>query len=173
MAVIIPESGMQFGEYPEEQVFHLEKSSQYTEKLKPNGVKSCEFILLRDSKLYFVKAKSSCPRQITADTAEEKKENYNAYIREIKLKMRHSLALYSNILLQRYGLDDVSDLLRQTDMSGLQIILVLVVKRAKKEWLVPFQDVFRRELRAEMRIWKISDFFVINEATAREKRFVI
>lgn len=77
MAVVIAESGMQFGEYTEEQVFHLEKSNQYTKKLMPNGVKSCELILIRDGKLYFVEAKSSCPMQIVADTAEDKKENYN------------------------------------------------------------------------------------------------
>lgn len=68
MAVIISESDMQFGEYEQEQIFQLEKSSQYTKKLRPNGIKSCEFILRRDNKLYFVEAKKSCPMQIEADT---------------------------------------------------------------------------------------------------------
>ncbi len=35
------------------------------------------------------------------------------------------------------------------------------------------QDVFKRELKDEMRIWKISDFIVINEATARARNFII
>ena len=61
---VIQESGMQFGEYAEEQIFHLEKSIQYTESLMSNGIKSCEFILRRGNKLYFVEAKSSCPRYI-------------------------------------------------------------------------------------------------------------
>ena len=173
MTVVITESGMQFGKYTEEQVFPLEKSIQYTEKLMPNGIKSCEFILRRERKLYFVEAKSTCPRQITAETSGEKKEKYKAYIQEIVLKMRHSLALYSNILLRRYVADGVSETLKQADMSDLQIILVLVVKKAEKEWLVPFQDVFKRELKDEMRIWKISDFIVINEATARARHFII
>ena len=59
MTVVITESGMQFGKYTEEQVFPLEKSIQYTEKLMPNGIKSCEFILRRERKLYFVEAKST------------------------------------------------------------------------------------------------------------------
>lgn len=50
---------------------------------------------------------------------------------------------------------------------------MLVVKNAEKEWLIPFQDVFRKILKDELRIWKIPDFIIINEATAREKRFVI
>lgn len=173
MAIIIPESDMQFGEYEEEQVFHLEKSNQYEEKLKSNGIKSCEFILRRDNKLYFVEAKTSCPRQIIADTSEEKREKYNEYIQDIALKMRHSLTLYSNILLERYTKEGVPELLREKNMSNLEIRLVLVVKNAEKEWLIPFQDVFRKVLRDELRIWKIPSFSIINEATAREKRFIL
>ena len=173
MAMIISESGMQFGEYAEEQVFQLEKSIPYKEKLKSYGIKSCEFILRRDNKLYFIEANSSCPKQITADTPEEKVKKNNEYIQEIVLKMRHSITLYASILLQRYGMENVSELLRETDISRLQMILVLVVKNAEKEWLIPFQDVFRRELRDELKIWRISAFSVINEATARERHFII
>ena len=173
MAVVITESGMQFGEYTEEQVFPLEKSVQYMENLMPHGIKSCEFILRRKNKLYFVEAKTTCPKQITAETTKKKKEKYKAYIQDIVLKMRHSLTLYSTILLRRYSADGVSELLRQANMSKLQIILVLVVKNAEKEWLIPFQEVFRRELKDEMEIWKISSFMVINEATAKDKQFVI
>lgn len=173
MSVTILESDMQFGEYTEEQVFHLEKSTQYVRKLRPNGIKSCEFILRRDSELFFVEAKSTCPKQIIADTPEEKRIKYNAYVQDIILKTRHSLTLYANILLQRYEADNVSELLRQTDMSGLKVVLVLVIKNAEKEWLIPFQDVFRRELKDEMRIWKIFSFIVINEEMARAKHFIV
>ena len=173
MSVTILESDMQFGEYTEEQVFHLEKSTQYVRKLRPNGIKSCEFILRRDSELFFVEAKLTCPKQIIADTPEEKRIKYNAYVQDIILKMRHSLTLYANILLQRYEADNVSELLRQTDMSGLKVVLVLVIKNAEKEWLIPFQDMLRRELKDERKIWKISDVFIINEETARKKHLVV
>lgn len=173
MAVIISESDMRFGEYEPEQVFQLEKSPQYTEKLRPNGIKSCEFILRRGNKLYFVEAKKSCPMQIAADTPEEKIAKYNAYIQDIVLKMRHSLNLYCNIVLERYTTKGVSELLREKNMSNLEIRLVLVVKNAKKEWLVPFQDVFRKQLQDELRIWKIPDFIIINEVTARARHLII
>ncbi len=173
MAVVISESDMQFGEYAEEQVFRLEKSIQYTKDLMPNGIKSCEFILRRGDKLYFIEAKSSCPKQITADTTEEKKAKYNEEICDIVLKMRHSLSICASMLLLRYEADNVPELLKQTDLSGLQIIFMLVVKNAQEEWLIPFQDVFRKKLKAELKIWKPADFFVINEATARERHFII
>ena len=38
--VIINESNMHFGEYSEEDVFHIEKSDQYQNNLRGNGVKS-------------------------------------------------------------------------------------------------------------------------------------
>lgn len=173
MAVVISESDMQFGEYDKEEVFQLEKSKQYTEKLRPNGVKSCEFILRRGKKLYFVEAKKSCPKQLAADTPEEKVDKYNKYIYDIAMKMRHSLTLYSNILLERYETEGVPELLKEKDMSDLEIRLVLVVKNAEKEWLAPFQDVFRNVLQDELRIWKIPSFSIINEATARDKHFII
>ncbi len=43
--MIIEESGMQFGEYPDNAVFYIEKSPQYQKQLMPNGIKTCEFIL--------------------------------------------------------------------------------------------------------------------------------
>lgn len=171
MGVIIPESDMQFGEYREDQVFQIEKCSQYTSKLRQNGIKSCEFILLRGNKLYFVEAKKSCPNQITAESTEEKIIKYKNEIQEIVLKMKHSLTLYANILLKRYSIQGLPDKLK--DISDLEIRLVLVVKNAEKAWLAPFQDVFRRELKDEMKIWKIPDFIVINEEKAREKRFIL
>lgn len=173
MAVVIQESDMQFGAYKEENVFCLEKSLQYTEKLRPNGIKTCEFILRRRNKLYFVEAKKSCPMQIVADTPEEKIVKYNAYIQDIASKMRHSLALYANIVLGRYTAKGVPELLRERNMSDLEIRLVLVVKNAEKEWLVPFQDVFRNVLRDDLKIWKIPGVSIINEATARAKHFII
>lgn len=158
MAVIISESDMQFGTYEQEQVFHLEKSSQYTNKLRSNGIKSCEFILRRGNKLYFVEAKKSCPKQIEAETSKEKRRKYEEYIHDVALKMRHSLILYSNILLERYDAEGMSELLKEKNLSKLEIRLVLVVKNAEKGWLVPFQDVFRNVLQDELRIWKIPGF---------------
>ena len=47
MGLIIEESGMKFGEYQDCQVFHIERSEQYINGLRQNGIKTCEFILQR------------------------------------------------------------------------------------------------------------------------------
>lgn len=171
--VIITESKMRFGEYEEENVFEIEKSEQYTEKLRPNGIRSCEFVLRRENTLYFVEAKESCPRQITAETTDEKRKKYREYVDSITEKMRHSLMLYSNILLKRYSTNGVSELLQENDMSKLDIRLVLVVKNAEKAWLEPFNNVFNKELDGELKIWKIPSLSIINEETARRKGFIL
>lgn len=173
MPAIILESDMRFGEYESAQVFQLEKSSQYIKNLKANGIKSCEFILRKGNTLYFVEAKKTCPKQIEADTPEEKRRKYTEYTHDIALKMRHSLALYSSILLGRYDPVGIPQPLRERDLSKLEIRLVLVVKNAEKSWLIPFQDVFRNILQDELRIWRIPGFSVINEETARRKHFII
>ncbi len=173
MSVRVEESGMMFGEYDEERVFLIEKSDQYKDKLMPNGVKICEFILRRDDALFFVEAKSSCPNRFAAETSREKKEKYEAYVDDIVLKMRHSLTLYAAVLLRRYGAEGVPELLRRPDLSGLRIVLMLVVKDAEKAWLGELQDVFRLKLRHEMRIWNNAGFYVVNERMARAKGLVV
>lgn len=52
------------------------------------------------------------------------------------MKMRHSLMLYANILLERDLIEGVvSQQLAEKDLSCLEIRLVLVVKNAEKEYM--------------------------------------
>ncbi len=87
MEVIMEESGMRFAKYSEDEVFEIEKSPQYTKSLRQKGVKICEFVLRRGNKIYFMEAKSSCPRQIVwdnpKDDREQRKRKYEEYIEEI------------------------------------------------------------------------------------------
>ena len=169
MGIIIPESDMQFGKYKEKQIFQLEKSEQYTKKLRQQGVRCCEFILLRSNKLCFIEAKRSYPDPIDGITKDEKK--YYEEIKEIAEKIRHSLELFSNILLNRYSQDGVPDEMKSAE--NLEMRLILVIKNADKSWIIPLQDIFRKELNAEMRIWKIPDFIIMNEEQARKRHFII
>ena len=169
--VIINESGMQFGKYQENQVFQIEKSEQYTKHLRQKEVRCCEFILLRSNKLFFIEAKETCPDQLTQGSADEKIDNYNNYIQTIIEKMRHSLELYSNILLERYSQDGVPAQMK--NISKMDIRLVLIVKNAKPDWLIPFRDKIWKELRKEMQIWGIPNFCVLNEEQARKKYFIL
>ncbi len=149
MEVIMEESGMWFAKYSEDEVFEIEKSPQYTKSLRQKGVKICEFVLRRGNKIYFMEAKSSCPRQIVWDNPkedrEQRKRKYEEYIEEIVLKMRHSLSLYGNILLKRYSQNGISEKLLNTDLSNVLINLVLI----------------------------INTFVVLNKEMAKKKGFII
>lgn len=179
MGVIIEESGMSFGEYDESQVFQIETSKQYTKCLRQNGIKSCEFILQNEKKLYFFEAKSSCPRQMAGDIPDdkikEKKKAYDTFIEEIVLKMRHSLSLYGNILLRRYSGENIPANMANPDLSNTKIYLILVINPQNGTWEPEpeLQDDIRRHMAADLKIWKIESLLVISAQTAREKRFII
>lgn len=179
MGVVIEESGLRFGVYDENEVFQIETSEQYTKSLRPNGIKTCEFILRRGKKLYFFEAKSSCPRQVVEsipeNKREEKKKAYDEFINEIALKMRHALSLYGNILLKRYAQDNVSEKLANPDLSKALIYLVLVINPQGGDWVPEpeLQDALRLHLKDEMKIWKIQSLLVITPQQAREKHFII
>lgn len=167
------ESEMTFGEYDKDSFFRIEKCIQYTEKLKNSGVKICEFLLLKGNKLIFVEAKKSCPNSKNAEICESARIRYDKYIDDVVQKMRNSLSLYSGILLKRYTMQGMPINLCTNDISGLDIVFLLIVKNADDGWLVPMRDDLSKRMRAEMNIWKIKHFFVINEVKAREKGWVM
>lgn len=175
--VVIQESGMLFGEYAEESVYQIEKDPLY-QRLNRHGIRCCEFLLKRGSRLYFVEAKTTCPGQRETQnpeekTEEEREEDYPRYIHDIVTKMRHSLSLYASALLARQENSAIPAPLRSPDLSGKDIRLVLVVKNAEEAWLIPLQDKLRKELKQELRIWNVNDIFVINEDRARRKGFLL
>lgn len=172
--MIIEESEMRFGKYQDNKVFYIEKSPQYQNHLMPNGIKTCEFILLRNLSLYFVEAKRSCPNQISEDTTEEKLKKYDEYINDITTKMRHSLALYASIILERHSSEGIPQEMLEKKLSGQDsyIKIILVVKEAKKAWLIPLKEKLEKELDHERRIWK-AQLFVINEEQARKNNLVV
>ncbi|MDO4293442.1 MAG: hypothetical protein Q4C65_09495 [Eubacteriales bacterium] len=147
MGVIIEESGMCFGEYDESQVFQIETSKQYTKSL----------------------------RDIPADKIKEKKEAYDAFIKEIVLKLRHSLSLYGNILLKRYSEENIPVNMVNPDLSNTEIYLILVINPKNGIWEPEpeLQDDIRYHMEADLKIWKIKSLLVISAQTAREKKFII
>lgn len=166
------ESGMNFGDYDKDKIFQFEKCIQYQKLLRNNGVKICEFMLLMDKKLIFVEAKSSCPNSETASGCHGERTSYEEYVDSIVQKMRNSVSFYASILLKRCSQDNMPFGLLMEDLSGLNIVLLLIVKNASMEWLIPIRDDLKKRLTADMRIWNISNIVVINELTAKEKRLV-
>lgn len=88
--------------------------------------------------------------------------------------MRHSLALYASILLERHSTEGISQEMLENKLSGqnFYINIILVVKEAEEEWLILLREKLEKELGHERRIWK-AQLFVINEEQARKKNLVI
>lgn len=177
MAVVFEESEMIFGQYPEQYFFHIEKSEQYKRNLEPNGVKTCEFILFRKQRgkgiLCFVEAKRSLPEDMAAESEEKTLELHKKFVDEIVLKVKHSLQLYAAILLHKFSRDGISEKMQENNLEERELRIVIIVKKAKAEFLPIYADIFRKQLNAEMRVWKIQTIALLNEEQARKRKFVI
>ena len=93
----VVESGMYFGDYPEDAFFSIENSSLH--QSVGEGIKTVEFILLhRDKNIFFVEAKSSCPNAANKDESITKQENFEKYYKEITEKFCDSLQMYLSIV---------------------------------------------------------------------------
>lgn len=172
--IYIPEPGseMVFGPFPEDCVFHLEKSSMYAEEFRRDGAKSCEFILLRDHTLYFVEAKKTCPNCKNTSESDKKQEKYREYITDISQKMSDSLEMFTSILLKCNDTEEIPDRMRLNDLKDYAIRFVLVVKNAEPGWLEPYPAVLQSKLRKEMSIWHVPSFIVWTEERAKKRGLV-
>ncbi len=172
--MVITESGMNFGVFPDNAVFCIEKYINSDNSLGPKGIKSCEFVLRRGNVLYFIEAKTSCPNAYTAYDSTTKEIKYEEYINDITEKIRHSLVVYASILLRIRTTDIIPEGHIAKELLSESIIKpVLVVKNAKTEWLIPLQEKLNCVLEKERRLWHFTYVYVINEETARNKRLVI
>ncbi len=168
----ITESEMTFGKFNEKDVFEIEKSNVY-KKLINKGIKSCEFILKRKDALLFIEAKKSCPNYNNYQETDEKTKKYHEFIDSIAEKFKHSLNIFSNVMLKRYEEKSVPEEFFENDFAKIKIQFIVVVKNAELEWLSHYKDKIEQILRKDMIIWKIRDIVFINEEIARKKNLIL
>jgi hypothetical protein len=156
MVDIITESGMDF---IADNTFHIERSSLYTGL--GDGVRSVEFVRVKDEKLLFVEAKKSFPNPDNPS-----KENFKKYLSEIDVicdKFIHSLNLFSAI---KVGVaeDNCTDSLVLP--KQISIAFILVVKNHKLKWCKLIKKKLIDSLpQFFVKIWK-PEIFVINSGAA-------
>ena len=81
----IMESGMSFGGFDPERIFHIEDSNLY--RKLGTAIRTTEFLYLDyRNYLQLVEAKSSCPNVNNREESREKKEKYEQYYAEITEK---------------------------------------------------------------------------------------
>lgn len=173
----IIESGMSFGPFPEGNCFYIEKSQTLKEINKRarqgEGIQIAEFLLLRTENnkttLSIIEAKTSSPKP-------QSRDNYNAYINEIKEKLANSLTLFVSFYLHRHptGNPELPEKFKQLKLATIHFELILVVKNSKEDWLIPINEDLRKSLRPFANLWKLSptSIKVFNEDNAKAQNLV-
>jgi hypothetical protein len=162
MAEYIAESGMRF---ISDNTFHIEKSALYTNI--DDGVKSVEFIRLKDTNLIFLEAKTSFPNPDSSTPGNLAR--YNEEITDICDKFIHSLNLYSSV---KAGVaeEKLPDVFNAQDK--VRLVFVLVVRSHKIEWCIPVRKKLLKKLPPYLKkIWK-PKVYVINCAEAVKRQLV-
>lgn len=172
----IKESGMVFGPFKKEAVFHIEKSRLYRHVNRREGnVPTAEFLLLYGldssstaSSLWVVEAKSSAPRP-------GNNEDFKKFIQEINAKLTCSLSLTMAAFLGRHTScnDFPKNFLKQAHIP-ITIKLILVLSGHKKEWLEPISDALQKTFKSTARIWNFlpEDVIVLNDEMARRRGLI-
>lgn len=164
---IITESAMNFGEYDEADLFHIEESRIY--KDLGTGIKTVEFILKYDeNRIVFLEAKKSCPNLANRYESEEKEQKFEEYYSSITEKFVASLQIYLATILNKYhDTSEVGTNLRLIhSLKDINLKFVLVLKNAEDvRWLAgPLAELKVRLLEVR-KIWGV-EVAVLNETLA-------
>jgi len=117
-----------------------------------------EKIIIDDSILSFIEAKSSSPKT-------DNEERFNEFIKEISDKFLHSFELWLSIVTKRRN-EDISENLRKIDMQIIKFKFILVINGHKEEWLVPIMYALKKVLKSYRKIWG-TEVIVLNENGAK------
>lgn len=159
--VTINESGMAFGPFPDDQVYHIEKAEAYTRL--GEGVKVVEFIYKQYAeKFFFIEAKSSSPMP--------KGDDFKKFIKDISDKFVHSFDLWLSLNLKRWN-DVVPKNIFDAKLDKQIFRFILVIKGHEESWLPPVSEALRREMMAEIKIWK-HEVIVINDQQAKKRGLI-
>lgn len=164
-----------FGPYQDGHCFEIENSSilkKINAKAKQGeGVKIAEFLLLGTANgkttISIIEAKASAPQNA---------EKTDKYVNEVQEKFTNSLSLFVAIYLERHRGDssELSDSFKQTDLSNVNFILILVIQNYQGSWLQPLEHKLKKALKKTVRLWNINlnSVIVLNEAGARKRGLI-
>jgi len=163
MVNVITESGMDF---INENTFQIEKSAVY--KNSGKGIRSVEFVRVKENKLLFVEAKASLPNP--DNSSKENLGEFQEQIKEICDKFIHSLNLFSSVkvgVVEETFPDDF------TLPDKVSLVFLLVVRDYKFDWCKPTKEKLIATLPSYLKkIWRPT-VFVINHKTATKKNLTI
>ena len=164
----IPESGMTFGPFDEDLVFHVEKSQTY--KNIEENVKICEFFYLdrknANERVVILEAKSSSPHP-------GNKTDFPNYTWEILEKFSNTMQLAISTLLFRHesAKQEVPQPFKKLNLETANFHFILVIRGHKSEWLDPLKSELAHLLIPTKKLWNLKEpvITVINEDIARKR----
>jgi len=161
--IILNQSGMDF---IADNTFHIEESGLY--KNIGKGVRSVEFIRIKDNRLLFVEAKTSFPNP--NNPCENNDEIFQSEIGEVCKKFIHSLNLVSSVEM------GVAEEVFPKDFivpDSVSLVFILVIKNHEFEWCRPIKSKLESELPTYLkRIWK-PIIYVINQEVAAKQGLLV
>lgn len=161
MRKILEESGMRIP-YEEGACYMIEKSPLVA---KLQGVKIVELVQSHGvRKIALLEAKTTAPCQ-------DKCDDYNAYMNEIREKFQNSISLLNAAKLKRRPkiYEELPQPLKDVDYKDAHYWLYLIIKLSKEDWIVNLNSDLHRQLHPFLKCWNIPDanFVVVNEGMAR------
>ena len=147
----------------EDHTFFCEK---YVNDSCIQNLKSVEFIVKNNEKIFLVEAKSTAPKP-------GNKDDFNKYIDDISNKAIDSFSLLLSTIVNRRSIDICQDILN-ADYSKISFYLVLIIKNHEKEWCPPVQSGLENNLRHFTVAWNwgTQPVLVLTEDMARKQRFL-
>jgi len=130
-----------------------------------------EFVLAIPERqnILVVEAKSSSPNPDNKESVEK----FHSFLNEIYDKLLNALTLVFTSSFGRHK--DMEEELPQgikiMPWESIKIVLVLIIKDHKKEWLVPVNDALKRKFNASIRTWPL-DVIVINEQIRQKYKLI-
>ena len=152
----ITERDMSFISFIFDNAFYIEKSQLYL-RVCNSGIRTVEFIRLKDNKLFFVEAKS------TFADPKNSSEKFRIEVKEICEKFTHSLNLFSSVKAGVTKFCFPCDFILPEEVS---LVFLLVIKNHERDWCEEKRDALIAALPSYLKkIWK-PKVNVINEKDA-------
>jgi len=164
-------SDMIFGDFEDADFFHIEQTDLYQRRMKPHGICSAEFLLLRSSnappnhKLLIVEAKKTLAARDT--------EAFHKNLEGIARQFMDSLQLACGIWFGSHdGRVELPHSYMRFFERGRLVTFVLVIKHRKEDMLYIADTLKNRHLLKERRLFGF-DVKVYNELQAMQACLVI
>ena len=168
MGEIVTESGVDFGEFEAEDLFHIESSNLL--KSLGKGIKTVEFITLQQKdNIIFVEAKTGCPNPKNKEKGGQDAKKFNEFYNDISDKFIDSLQVYIAGILENF--EDTSEigknLMKVKPLKSKKITFVLVITADEilEDWLQGPKLELEQRLKRLIRIWNVK-IVVLNKQLA-------